>query len=114
VPEQELQLRLAVLRRAVAHEFHLAEFVHAQHATRVLPRRPRLAAEARAVGGETTREVGRGEDLVAVEIGDRHLGVGIRKRSSSSSRYMSSANFGSCVVPVIVARFTTAGTQSSS
>ena len=40
--------------------------------------------------------------------------VGMRNRSSSRSAYMSSSNFGSCAVPVIVARFTTTGTQTSS
>ena len=64
-------------------QLDLVELVHADQAARVLAVRARLAAEARRVGRHRDRQIGRVEDLVAVDVGDRHFRVGIRKRSSA-------------------------------
>ena len=59
----------------------LVELVNAQHAARHLAGRACLAAEARRIGRELDRRLGRDlrkvhavEDIVTVVVGDRHLG----------------------------------------
>ena len=66
--------RLALLGAAEAHQLHLVELVHADQPARVLARRTRLAAEAGRAGATATGSAAAVEDLVAVDVGDRHLG----------------------------------------
>ena len=54
----------------------LVELVDAQQATGVLAGGARLAAETGRVGGVVDRQLVDGQDLVAVDVGDRHLGGG--------------------------------------
>ena len=46
-----------LFRRGDGDQFHLGELVQADHAARVPPRRARLGAEARRVGGEAQRQL---------------------------------------------------------
>src|SRR5205823_2446493 len=74
VARERLVLLPRPLRQRELHELHLLELMLADQAARILPRRAGLAAEARRVRTEPARERGRVEDLVAIEIRDRHLG----------------------------------------
>src|SRR5205085_4212027 len=73
---QELQLTRRILRRRITNELHLVELVRAQDAASVLPRGSRLTPEAWCIGDEAFRQHVCIEDLVSIEIGDRHLGGG--------------------------------------
>ena len=52
----------------------LIELVHPDQASRVLARRPGLAAEARRVGDGAPRPRGARQDLVPMQVGHRHFG----------------------------------------
>ena len=84
------------------------------NAARVLPRRAGLAAEARLYATNAVGSCARVENLVAIEIRDRHFGGRNEKQVVVRVAYASSSNFGSCPVPVIVARLTSSGTHISS
>ncbi len=74
VPGEDLELVDRLLGRRVPDQLHLVELVHAKDAARVLAGRSGLAAEARRVRDEAFRQRRSVEDLVAVEVRDRHLG----------------------------------------
>src|SRR3954470_21047683 len=73
---EQLELLGRALGRGVAYELHLVELVGAQNAAGVLARRSRLTTKAGRVRDESLREHLGVEDLVAIEIRDRHLGGG--------------------------------------
>ena len=62
--------------RGVGEDLDLVELVDAQQAARVAPGRAGLAPVARRVRHEPHRQVGLGEDLVAPDRRERHLGGG--------------------------------------
>ena len=64
----------AVLGRLEQDHLDLVELVDAQDAARVLAGGAGLAPEARRVGDVADRQLGRLEDLVAVDVRDRDLG----------------------------------------
>jgi len=72
-----------------------------------------FAPEARRVRRVADRQLGRVEDLVAVEVGDRDFDVGIRYRSSRVTTYIWSSLSGIWPVPVADTALTTAGGQTS-
>ena len=73
---QRLEHLVRLLRPRVGHQLHLVELVLADETPGFLSVRPRLPAEAGRLGHELERQgVGR-DDLVPVEVGDRHLGGG--------------------------------------
>ena len=71
-----LERRRRVLRLLEQHHLDLVELVDAEDAAGVLAGRAGLAPEARRVRRVVDRQVGRLEDLVAVEVRDRDLGGG--------------------------------------
>ena len=71
---QRLELVVALLGRRELHQLHLVELVLADQAADVGAVRAGLAAEARRVGGVLDRQQAAVEDLVAIQIGDRHFG----------------------------------------
>src|SRR5215217_6272442 len=79
--EHALVLVLALLRRGDRDELHLGELMLADHAARVLAGSARLGTKARGAGGEPQRELGLVDDLVAHQIGQRHLGGGDEPKS---------------------------------
>ena len=68
-----LVLGVGLLGPGEADQLDLVELVHPDEPAGVLAVRARLAAEARRVGDVSPREIGRLEDLVPVQVGDRHL-----------------------------------------
>src|SRR5216117_2816435 len=58
------------------HQLHLVELVHAQQAARVLAVRTGFPPEAGRVCGVGERQLGAVEDLVAMQVRERHLGRG--------------------------------------
>ncbi len=71
-----LELGVARLGRREAHELDLVELVLADEPAHVLAVRARLAAEAGRVGRVRDRQPVALEDLLAVQVGQRHLGGG--------------------------------------
>ena len=69
-------LALRGLAARELHELDLVELVLANHAARVPSRGARFGAKARCVRTIGDGEVGLREDLVPVEVRDRHLGRG--------------------------------------
>src|SRR5437773_888548 len=76
VVEQTRQLCVRGLRPHELHQLDLVELVPALDAAHVAPRRHLLAPEAGRVGHVADRQPLRLQHLVAVEVGDRHLGRG--------------------------------------
>ena len=74
VPRQRLELVVGPLGRRELDELDLVELVLPDQAAHVGAVRSRLAAEARRVGGVTQRQLAAVEDLVAMQVGQRHLG----------------------------------------
>ena len=72
--EHALVLVLALLRRSDGDELDLGELVLADHAARILARRPGFGAEARRAGSEAQGERVLVKDRFAHEIGQRHFG----------------------------------------
>ena len=65
---------VGLLGRGDRDQLDLVELVLADHAARVLAGGARLGAEARRPGGEAQRQRLLVEDLVAHQVGERHLG----------------------------------------
>jgi hypothetical protein len=114
VPGEQLELRRRVFGGAVPDQLDLVELVQALDAARVLARGAGLAAEARRVRDEPARQVGASSTSSRYRFVTGTSAVGMRNRSSPRTAYASSSNFGSCPVPVIVARVTSAGAHTSS
>src|ERR1051326_4571178 len=76
VAGEELVLGVARLWAAEADQLHLVELVHPEEPAGVLARGAGIPAEAGREGHERRGQRGRVEDLVAVQVGDRHLGGG--------------------------------------
>src|ERR1700737_2304948 len=62
------------LGRRVLHDFDLLELMLTDQAARVLAVRTRLTSKTRRIGGVETRKTRCVEDLVAVDVRDRHFG----------------------------------------
>ncbi len=74
--QQLVEHRGRLLGRGDREDLDLVELVHAQHAACVATRRARLAAVARRGRHHPHRQLRLGEDLVAVQRCQRHLGGG--------------------------------------
>ncbi len=71
-----LQFIIGLFRFDKLHQLNLVELMQADKAARFLSRGAGLAAEAGGVGDVAAREVLSAEDLVLVDVRERHLGGG--------------------------------------
>lgn len=109
----DLQLVEAVVRMGKTHHLHLGELVQADQAARVLAGGTGFGTEAGRGGAVGAGQVGLVQHLTGVDVGQGHLGGGDEVVVPGGHLEEVFLELGQLAVPVMVARLTMKGGQTS-